>query len=300
MIEAKRTAEVYFQNLPNYDFKEHFLYPLEVYPDLRMHYLDEGDPHSEQVFLCLHGQPTWSYLYRKMIPVFLEAGVRVIAPDLLGFGKSDKPIEESVYTFNFHRNSLIALLEKLDLKNVTLVCQDWGGLLGLTIPMDMPERFQGLLVMNTMLATGTYDLGDGFRAWLTYNNKHPDLDIESLLRRSCSNLSAAEAKAYAAPFPDSSYKAGVRVFPNLVCAHPEAEGAELSRRAKEFWKTEWNHPSFMAVGAQDPVIPPIAMHGLAKIIKGCPEPKIYASAGHFVQECGDEVAKDAMNYFSSF
>ena len=138
---ALRTPDDRFANVPDYPFEPHYLDDLPGYEGLRGHYLDEGDPDANEVFLCLHGEPSWSYLYRKMIPVFVEAGARVIAPDLLGFGRSDKPTDEAVYTFDFHRNYLMRLIERLDLQRVTLVCQDWGGVLGLTIPQDMPERF---------------------------------------------------------------------------------------------------------------------------------------------------------------
>src|SRR4029079_7698876 len=135
-------------------FQPFYVEGLPGYPGLRMHYADEGARNAETVLLCLHGQTTWAYLYRRMIPVFVQAGHRVVAPDLFGFGRSDKPIDEGAYTFDFHRNSLIALIQLLELHQVTLVCQDWGGLLGLTIPMDFPDRFERLLVMNTALATG--------------------------------------------------------------------------------------------------------------------------------------------------
>ncbi len=164
MIDALRTPDEYFENLPGYDFKPNYIDDLEGYEGLRLHYLDEGDPNATEIFLCLHGEPSWSYLYRKMIPVFVENGIRVIAPDLLGFGKSDKPIDEDVYTFHFHRNYLMRLIERLDLQNITLVCQDWGGLLGLTIPQDMSERFSRLLIMNTALNIGE-GVNDAFREW---------------------------------------------------------------------------------------------------------------------------------------
>src|SRR6185436_5169000 len=159
---------------------------------------------------------TWSFLYRRMIPVFTGAGFRVVAPDLFGFGRSDKPSDDAAYTFDFHRNALRALIDELDLRNITLVCQDWGGLLGLTLPMAMPERFARLLVMNTGFGTGDTPLTEGFLAWRAFNNRSPDMDIAGLMKRSTAGLSDAEAAAYAAPYPDARYKSGVRRFPNLV------------------------------------------------------------------------------------
>ncbi|MBL8513150.1 MAG: alpha/beta fold hydrolase, partial [Betaproteobacteria bacterium] len=153
-MEILRTPDARFANLPGYGFAPRHVSDLPGLEGIRAHYLDEGPRDANRVFLCLHGEPSWSYLYRRMIPVFVDAGHRVVAPDLIGFGKSDKPDDPAWYTFDRHRGMLIALIEKLDLQNVVLVVQDWGGLLGLTIPMDMPERFCGVLAMNTALGVG--------------------------------------------------------------------------------------------------------------------------------------------------
>ena len=229
-MNVLRTPDERFETLPGYPFAPHYH---QSAGSLRMHYLDEGRPDAP-VTLCLHGQPTWSYLYRKMIPAFFAAGLRVVAPDFFGFGRSDKPEDEATYTFDFHRSSIVALIEALDLEHITLVCQDWGGLIGLTIPMDMPNRFERLLVMNTTLGTGDAPLGEGFLAWRAFSNSKPDMDVAALMKRAVPSLSDDEAAAYAAPYPDARYKAGVRRFPNLVPDRPDAEGAALSRRAREF------------------------------------------------------------------
>lgn len=296
-IEALRTPDERFANLPGYPFAPHYVNDLPGFDGLRMHYLDEGPRHARETFLCLHGQPTWSYLYRKMIPVFVAAGARVVAPDLFGFGRSDKPVEEALYTVDFHRASLMRFIEKLDLKNITLVCQDWGGLLGLTIPHAMPDRFARLLVMNTGFGTGDTPLTEGFLQWRAFNNRSPDMDITSLMKRGTPVLSDAEAAAYSAPFPDARYKSGVRRFPNLVPDNPDAGGAATSREAREWFKTKWDKPTFMAIGMKDPVLgPPVMMH-LRKLIRGCPEPMQVEEAGHFVQEWGDQVARAAVKSF---
>ncbi len=303
MVPALRTPDERFARLPGYDFAPRYVDDLPGYEGLRMHYLDEGPPRAAEVFLCLHGQPTWAYLYRKMIPVFAAAGCRVVVPDLFGFGRSDKPIDEAVYGFAFHRTALVRLIERLRLKNITLVCQDWGGLLGLTIPMDMPGAIDGpgpftrLLVMNTALGTGDVPLGEGFLAWREWSNRNPDMDVARLMARTCPTLTPEECAAYAAPFPDARSKAGVRRFPNLVPDHPDADGAALSRRAREWLRTEWQGQTFMAVGMQDPVLGPPAMAYLRKQIRGCPEPYEVADGGHFLQEWGDEVARAALAAF---
>ncbi len=292
-----RTPDERFSNLPGYGFPPNYVSDLPGYDGLRMHYVDAGPADAETVFLCLHGQPTWSYLYRRMIPVFTAAGCRSVAPDMFGFGRSDKPSEDATYTFTFHRESLMRLVEHLDLKNITLVCQDWGGLLGLTMPMDMPGRFTRLLVMNTGFAAGDVPLGDGFLAWREWNNKNPDMDVARLIGRTTPHLSEDEQAAYGAPYPDMTYKGGVRRFPNMVPDNPDADGAALSRRARDWWGSDWTGQSFMAIGMQDPVIPPKAMMYMQKRIRGCPEPLQVADAGHFVQEWGGPVAEAALDAF---
>lgn len=296
-MNVLRTPEERFRDLPGYPFSPNYIDDLAGYEGLRVHYLDEGrqeDAGAQKVFLCLHGQPTWSYLYRKMIPVFTAVGHRCVAPDLLGFGKSDKPAEDAVYTFDFHRGMLIHFIERLDLKNIVLVVQDWGGLLGLTLPMEMPQRFAGLLVMNTGFATGDMPLGKGFLDWRAWNNANPDMAVGKLIGRGNPHLSAVELAAYDAPFPGIEYKAGVRRFPNLVPDHPDAEGAALSRRARDWWSKEWTGKSFMAIGMKDPVLGPPVMAYVRKHIRNCPPPYEVADGGHFVQEFGEEIAREAL------
>lgn len=292
-IEALRTPDARFDGLPGYGFAPHYVSDLARCVGLRMHYLDEGGP-GERVALCLHGQPTWSYLYRRMIPGLVAAGYRVVAPDLFGFGRSDKPVHEAIYTFEFHREALIAFVRALDLRRITLVCQDWGGLLGLTLPMELPGRFEALLAMNTTLGTGDRPLGQGFLDWRAWNNANPDMPVGKLMARACPHLSPAEAAAYDAPFPDATFKAGVRRFPNLVPDHPDAEGAAISRRARDWWRTAWTGKTAMAVGMTDPVLGPPVMAELRAEIRGCPPPVEIAAAGHFVQEWGEDVLKGAL------
>lgn len=291
-LKSLRTPDDRFQNLPDFNFDPHYASDLPGYEGLRVHYLDEGPKDAAQTFLCLHGQPSWSYLYRKMLPVFVSQGARVICPDWLGFGRSDKPVDQDTYTFHFHRDMMIALIKHLDLSNITLACQDWGGILGLTLPMDMPKRFSRLLVMNTAIPVGQSP-GKGFEDWRAYSRSQPDLDIAGLMKRSSPILSDSEAAAYAAPFPDMSYKAGVRQFPELVMTRPEMAGVQTSKRAAAWWSSEWSGKSFMAIGANDPVLGVPAMQALRKVIRGCPEPMLVEDGGHFVQEWGAAIAAAA-------
>ena len=296
-IDALRTPDERFDNLPGWTYAPNYREDLPGFEGLRLHYVDEG-PKDAPAVLCLHGQPSWSYLYRKMIPVFTEAGLRVLAPDLFGFGRSDKPREDAVYTFDFHRNTLLAFVDALELKQVTLVCQDWGGLLGLTLPVSRPELVARLIVMNTAIGVGMKP-GKGFEDWLAYNNKNPDMDVARLMQRAIPNVEAGVPEAYAAPFPSVEYKAGVRRFPNLVPISPDMDGVSWGMQAASFWSTKWSGPTFMAVGMQDPVLGPKVMKMLRQMIKGCPEPLELEDAGHFVQESGDVVARAALAAFSA-
>ena len=293
-MQILRTPDDRFSDLPGYAFAPHYLDDLGAAAGCRIHYLDEGPGDAAVTWLCLHGQPTWSYLYRKMLPVFAAAGHRVVAPDLAGFGRSDKPADDQTYSFDFHREILLEFVARLDLQNIHLVCQDWGGLLGLTLPLAQPDRYAALLVMNTALATGDVPLGEGFLAWRDYVRSRPDMDVAALLKRSTSILTDAEAQAYAAPFPDIEYKAGVRRFPDLVPDHPDAPGAALSREARDWWQNEWRGKSLMVIGEQDPVLGPPAMHYLHRFIRNCPPPISLPEAGHFVQEWGEDVAQRAL------
>jgi haloalkane dehalogenase len=298
-ISIKRTPDSAFTNLPGFPFQPHYVSDLPGFDNLRVHYVDEGAGDQNSIVLCLHGQPTWSYLYRKMIPVFVAAGHRVIAPDLLGFGRSDKPVEESFYTFSRHREMLIAFIRKVILSSnpnasITLVVQDWGGILGLTLPMEFAENIKRLLIMNTGLGTGDVPLGQGFLDWRAFSNSRPDMDIAALMRRGERTLSEAEANAYAAPFPDVTYKAGVRRFPNLVPDNPDADGAAISRAARDWLRDQWQGRSFMAIGMRDPVLGPPVMHNLRRLINGCPAPFEVAEGGHFVQEHGESIAREAL------
>lgn len=314
-----RSPEERFVDLPGWAYAAHFVHPLGD-DGPRMAYVDEGPRDAPATVLCLHGNPTWGYLYRHMLPVFSAAGLRVVVPDLIGFGRSDKPADEAWHQFDTHRQSLLNFIEALDLQNVMLVCQDWGGIFGLTLPMAMqslaPEtpsasapqgvvpalerpggrqRFTRLLVMNTTLATG--ELTEGFKAWRSYSNSQPDLAVGKLLRRGKREMAEAEAAGYDAPFPDATFKAALRAFPNLVPDGADAPGAATSRDAQAFWQQRWAGDSFMAVGLQDPVLGGPTMAALRQSIRGCPPAMEVAEGGHFVQEWGVPIAHAALVHF---
>lgn len=294
-MQALRTPDERFVGLPDFPYAPRWLDDLRGFEGLRIHRVDENPPGSEVTALCLHGNPAWSYLYRHMLPVFTQAGLRAVAPDLIGFGRSDKPVDSAWHRFEHHRDMLLQLIERLDLKNILLVCQDWGGILGLTLPMAMPERFTRLLVMNTTLATG--QVTEGFRQWRHYSNSQPDLPVGRLFQRGKPSMSSAETAAYDAPFPTPEHKAALRAFPNLVPDGENAPGAAISREALAFWRERWQGQSFMAIGMQDPVLGELPMRALQLDIRGCPAPMEVAEAGHFVQEWGAPIARAALAHF---
>ena len=296
-MDLLRTPDDRFGSLAGFPFAPHYVEDLPGSAGARVHCVDEGGGGgaAEVTALCLHGNPSWSYLYRHMLPVFTAAGLRVVAPDLIGFGRSDKPLDPGWHTFERHRDMLLRLIERLDLRDILLVCQDWGGLLGLTLPQAMPERFTRLLVMNTGLGTGR--VTEGFRQWRTYSNSQPDLPVGRLIQRGKPDMTAAEVAAYDAPFPDARYKAALRAFPNMVPDGADAPGAALAREAAEFWRTRWQGESFMAIGMQDPVLGEAPMRALQATIRGCPAPLEVAEGGHFVQEWGAPIAAAALAHF---
>ena len=299
--DALRTSDAAFEKLPDYPWQPHYISDLPSLAGLRMHYLDEpASPGRADglTYLCLHGNPAWSYLYRRMIPLFLQAGHRVVAPDLIGFGKSDKPKKESFHSFSLHRQILLEFIERLDLQSVVLVVQDWGGLLGLTLPMEAAQRYKGLLVMNTILATGDQPLSKGFLAWREMCAKNPEFDVARLFARGNAHMGADECDAYNAPFADRGHRAALRAFPPMVPEFTDSDGAAISRQARDFWSLQWTGQTLMAIGAQDPVLGLPVMRELLGVIRGCGKPMILEDGGHFVQEHGRPIARRATGFFS--
>lgn len=290
MPDIYRTPDDRFDRLPDFPFAQNYVDDLAGYEGLRMHYLDEGALDADSVYLCLHGEPTWSYLYRKMLPIFVDAGARVVAPDLFGFGRSDKPSEDT-YSFDFHRESLLRFIERLDLQNITIVCQDWGGLLGLTLPVDIANRVTGLIAMNTVLVTGEMPLPPAFAAWKQWAADHPDMDPGAAMQFIDNTLPDDILDAYRAPFPNLRSKAGPRSFPQLVPVSADMPGTDLARKAVAWWQHEWQGTALVACGLHDEILNLDVMQLLASWIKNCPPVLEVPEAGHFCQERGEVVAK---------
>ncbi|WP_299044328.1 haloalkane dehalogenase [uncultured Tateyamaria sp.] len=300
-MDVLRTDDARFDGLPDFDFAPHYVEVDDTEGrTLRVHFLDEG-PRDGEVVLVMHGEPTWSYLYRHMIPVFVAAGHRVLAPDLVGFGRSDKPVAQSDYTYQRHVDWMSDWLRQVDATGITLVCQDWGGLIGLRLLAAMPERFRRLVVANTALPTGDQPMSDAFKAWRDFSQTVDPFDAGRIVFGGTeTKLTEAEVAAYNAPFPDESHKAGARMFPMLVPDSPDDPAAEPNRAA---WRVlaGLELPVLTAFGAQDRV-----MAGVEKVFQRMmpgaagQDHVIFDGAGHFLQEdVGEELARAAVAFMAA-
>jgi haloalkane dehalogenase len=287
-MAALRTPDSCFENLPDYPYKPRYH---TLASGLRMHYLDEG-PRNAPVVLLLHGEPTWSYLYRKMIPVFTAAGLRAVAPDLVGFGKSDKPDRMDDYTYQGHVDWLREWITALDLSGMTLFCQDWGSLLGLRLAAEHPDRFARICVGNGFLPTAERPVNRAFRIWRAFAMYSPWFPIGRIVNNGCgTKLSPAEIAAYDAPFPSAKYKAGARKFPRLVPTEPDDPAVPANRAA---WAKlgQWQKPFLTLFGAGDPILGRADKPLQAHIPGAKDQPHARLWGGHFIQEDqGPEIAK---------
>lgn len=291
-MEIARTPDDRFTDLPGWEWESQYAEVGSGDLALRMAYVDvsPGGSDSARTVLLLHGEPTWSYLYRHMIPPLLGAGLRVVAPDLVGFGRSDKPVGQDEYSYQRHVDWLRELLfDVLDLRDVVLVCQDWGGLLGLRLVGEHPERFAGVVASNTMLPTGDHDPGEAFRAWREYARTTEEFNIGNIVNGgSVRTLSESEVAAYDAPFPDDRFKDGARKFPALVPTTPDDPASAANRSA---WASlsQFARPFVCAFGDSDPITG-AAAGVLPKLIPGAADQphETLERTGHFCQEDSPE------------
>lgn len=299
-MKSLRTPDERFDHLPGYPFAPHYL----NVPDgedgrLRIHYVDEGPKEAEPVLL-MHGEPSWSYLYRKMIPISVQAGYRAVAPDLVGFGRSDKPADRNDYTYQRHVDWMQDWLERMDLKGITLFGQDWGGLIGLRLVTNHPDRFARVVVANTGLPTGDHPITDAFLKWRKFSIETPEFPVGFIVSGGCKTILPAEViAAYDAPFPDESYKEGARIFPSLVPVTPDDPAAAHNRKAWEVLQ-KFEKPFLTAFSDADPIT-----RGGEKVFqklvpgaKGQPH-VIIKGGGHFLQEdCGEELARGIVEFMA--
>lgn len=284
-MDVLRTPDERFEGLADYPFQPRYV---EIGADtgvpLRVHYLDEGPP-SGQVVLLLHGEPSWSYLYRWMIPVLVDAGLRAVAIDLVGFGRSDKPASRDDYTYAAHVEWTWAAVQAIGLDAITLVCQDWGGLIGLRLVGEHPEHFARVVAANTFLPTGDRSPGEAFFAWQKYSQETPDFEVGKIINGGCaSELTTGQIAAYDAPFPDDTFKAGARQFPMLVPTSPDDPAAAANRAAWESLR-RYERPFLCAFSDGDPIT-----RGGDKVLRASIpgaqniDPVTITGAGHFLQE----------------
>ncbi len=284
-MDYLRTPDERFENLPDFNFQPHYLTMDDTEGgELRVHYLDEGDPNTNPV-LMMHGEPSWCYLYRKMIPIVVSAGHRTIVPDLVGFGRSDKPTKQKDYTYQRHVHWIQSVIDQLSLSNITLVCQDWGGLIGLRLVAENPDRFDRVVAANTLLTTGDRRPGDEFLQWQEFSQITPEFDVGQILNfATTTDLTPEIIAAYDAPFPDESYKKGARQFPMLVPVTPNDPASEKNRAAWEVLK-KWEKPFLTAFSDSDPITS-VALPDFQNLIPGAknqPHTTI-KNGGHFLQE----------------
>lgn len=295
-MKILRTPDERFVDLPGYPFEPNYV----TDGDIRIHCVDEG-PRDAAPVLMLHGEPSWSYLYRKMIPIFTALGLRAVAPDLVGFGRSDKPAERSDYTYERHVAWMRSVIEQLDLRDITLVCQDWGGLIGLRLAAEHPDRFARIVAANTFLPTGDIPPGEAFLQWREYSQTTPEFNVGKIVNGGCvTDLPDEVIAAYDAPFPSDEYKAGARQFPTLVPVSPDDPAAPANRAAWEVLM-KWEKPFLTAFGDSDK----ITRGGdrfMQQAIPGCAgrAHTTIEAAGHFVQEDkGEELARITAAFIES-
>ncbi len=291
-----RTPDERFEQIADFPFQSHYV-EIDGY---RIHYLDEG-PRDAEPILLMHGEPSWCYLYRKMIPVLVAAGYRGVAPDLVGFGKSDKLASRNDYSYQFHVNVMNGLVRTLNLSGVTLFGQDWGGLIGLRVLTANPERFVRLVVANTGLPTGDHKASEGFLRWLHYSQTVENFHIGGIVKGGCVvPLSDASIAAYDAPFPIDAYKEGARIFPKLVPITPDDPASEANRQAWEILR-QWSGKTLTLFSDRDQVTAG-GEKPFQKLLPGAQNQphEIITGAGHFLQEDkGPEIAKKMVAWLRS-
>ncbi len=299
-MKVLRTPDKYFAGLPDFPYEPNYLeLSDDNFGSLRLHYIDTG-PINARTVLLMHGEPTWSFLYRKLIPIIRAADFRVIAPDLIGFGRSDKPALQEDYSYQRHVDWMQDFIDQTSLQNIILVCHDWGGLIGLRLLADDPQRFDQVVVSNTSLPTGGKKISQAFLSWQKFAKESDDFDIGTIVSLgSVKPLSPEVVAAYKAPFPDDSYKAGARVFPLLVPTLPDDPAALANRKAWEVLQ-KFERPFLTAFSDSDPITEGWDLVFQKRVPGAKDQPHgTLKGGGHFLQEdCGEELAHMIVDFIS--
>ena len=295
-MKLLRTSEERFENLPNFPYKPNYI----VVDGIRIHYLDEG-LNSTECVLLMHGEPSWCFLYRHMIPIFLDAGYRILAPDLVGFGRSDKPSEQDDHTYSKHVAWITKWMKMLNLRNITLFCQDWGSLIGLRVAIENEERFRRIILSNGGLPTGEQRMSNAFLKWREFSRNSPVFDIKTIIQGgTTTKLSKDILRGYDAPFPDDSFKAGARIMPSLVPIGKDDPEHEANKNATEKFR-KWKKPFLTAFSDSDQITKG-GERFWQKIVPGCQgqNHNTIKGAGHFIQEDkGPELAEIIVEFIRS-
>ncbi|HWD66142.1 MAG TPA: haloalkane dehalogenase [Solirubrobacteraceae bacterium] len=291
MVDAIRTPDQLLEGLPEFPFEPQF----RQVDGLRLAHLDEGDGPPVVLF---HGEPTWSFLWRKVIPPLVDAGFRVIAPDLPGFGRSDKPVEQDWYTYDRHTSALAGLMEELDIRDATAVVHDWGGPIGLRLAVEQPDRFARIVVLDTGLFTGHQPMTDNWMAFRDFVERTDDLPVGLLVRRACHTDPGDEViAAYEAPFPNAASKAGARAFPLILPLTPDMPGAEAGQRVLDALRDD-TRPKLFLWADSDPVLPLSVGERFAATLGG--QVEVVDQAGHFLQEdAGERIGRRIVDWLRS-
>jgi len=292
-MKILRTPDERFENLIDFSYEPHYI---EVEPGLRMHYLDEG-PSDGEIILMLHGEPTWCYLYRRMIPGLKKAGFRCLAPDLIGFGRSDKPTEVSDHTYGKHIVWMTQFVKLLDLQGINMYCQDWGSLIGLRVAIDKDERFSRIILSNGGLPTGDERMRRAFYEWKKESSSAPEFPWHMIQNNTVGTLTEEELKAYRAPFPDPTYEAGPRAMPSLVPITPDDPERDANVRAREKFK-HWTKPFLVVFGLQDKLTGGAQKRWIGYVPGSIGQKHVdFEDSGHFVQDDKGETMIEIIKQF---
>mgnify|MGYP001252067948 CR=1 FL=1 len=299
MTLYKRTDESCFKDIKNFDYMCHFISNIvdisDKYSDFRIAYVDENTKGKSGTIVCIHGHPTWSYLWRHLIPIAIKADFRVIALDLPGFGRSDKPLKEEFFEFNNYRKILLKFIDKLKLENIFLFLHEWGGTLGLTLPMENARVFSGLVCFSAYMGNNITSVSQSYLNWISTNIESEELNIRALMARTNRILNLSECNAYEAPFPDATFKTAIKMLPNMFPIYKDDEANNICIAAENWWKENSLSKCIMIGSGRDPLIPLEKMKLLSRLISTDGETHVISNAGHFIPEWGMEFGEELIN-----